>query len=253
MSEKQMLPILKIYPGQISPYVIVCGDPGRAKTIADRLEGAEEVAYNREYRILNGRYAGTDITVASHGVGAAGAAVCFEELIKAGAKVLIRVGTAGSLTPSLTDGDLIVATAAVREDGVTDQLVPLSFPAVGDCKIADTLSAVAKERGAKVGKGIVLSLGAFYPGILPLPNMLMSQAGAIGVEMEISALYIVSLLRGVRAGAIVAIDGMAIEFEGEKYNPNRGVVRQAIEREIEVALEAVARLAKEGYGLSEAE
>lgn len=242
MEEKRMLPILKIYPGQVAPRVIVCGDPFRAKTIADHLEDMTEVAHNREYRLFNGLYRGTSVTVASHGVGAAGAAVCFEELIKAGAQIIIRVGTAGSLTPSIVDGDLIVATGAVREDGVTDQLVPRSFPAISDSQIADTLYAVAQEKGVRAGKGIVLSLGAFYPGILPLPNSLMSKAGVIGVEMEVSALLVIASLRGVRAGAILAVDGMAIEFEGDAYNPNRSLVAEAVAREIDIALEAIVRI-----------
>ncbi|MDK2931561.1 MAG: uridine phosphorylase [Bacillota bacterium] len=245
MDERRMLPILKIYPGQISSYVIVCGDPGRTHVIARHLEDAREVSYNREYRVVNGVYRGTPVTIASHGVGAAGACVCFEELIKAGARVLIRVGTAGSLSRSIVDGDLIVATGAVREDGVTDQLVPLSFPAIADAKVVDALYEAGVEHGARLAKGVVLTVGAFYPGILPLPNAEMSRAGAIGVEMEVSALLIVAALRGVRAGAILAVDGMAIEFEGDAYNPNRDVVAKAIELEAEIALDAVARLARE--------
>ncbi|MDI7246539.1 MAG: nucleoside phosphorylase [Bacillota bacterium] len=245
MANERMLPILKVYPGQVSQYAIVCGDPGRTRVIAKHLEDAREVAYNREYRVVNGVYRGTPVTIASHGVGAAGACVCFEDLIKAGARVLIRVGTAGSLSRSIVDGDLIVATGAVREDGVTDQLVPLSFPAIADSRVADALYGVGLARGARISRGVVLSVGAFYPGILPLPNAEMSRAGAIGVEMEVSALLIVAALRGVCAGAILAVDGVAVEFEGDAYNPNREVVAKAIELEAEIALDAVARLAGE--------
>ncbi|MGE5573820.1 MAG: nucleoside phosphorylase [Bacteroidota bacterium] len=245
MNETRMLPILKICPGQVSPYVVVCGDPGRTHVIAKRLEDAREIAYSREYRVVNGVYRGAPVTIASHGVGAAGACVCFEELIKAGARVLIRVGTAGSLSRSIVDGDLIVTTGAVREDGVTSQLVPLSFPAIADGKVVDALYEAGVKRGARLAKGVVLTVGAFYPGIVPLPNAEMSRAGAIGVEMEASALFIVAALRGARAGAILAVDGMAIEFEGDAYNPNREVVAKAIELEAEIALDAMARLAGE--------
>jgi len=51
-------------------------------------------------------------------------------------------------------------------------------------------------------------------------------------------------LRGMRAGAILAIDGDATGVDTE-YNPHRDVVRQAVEREIEAALRALASLAKE--------
>ena len=61
----------------------------------------------------------------------------------------------------------------------------------------------------------------------------------------ISALYVVASLhhrRRVRAGAIVAIDGMAIEFDATQYNPHRDEVRAAIERECDVAVAATRRL-----------
>ncbi len=243
MPGEMILPILKIRPGQVSRHVLVCGDPERVDLIAERLAGPKEIAYNREYRIVNGEYDRVPVTVASHGVGAAGACVCFEELIRAGARVLIRVGTAGSLSPSIVDGDLIVATGAVREDGVTSQLVPASYPAIADSGIVDALCEAGERRGARIARGIVLSVGAFYPGVLPLPNADMSRAGAIGVEMEVSALLIVAALRGVRAGAILAVDGMAIEFQAEAYNPNRAVVAEAVKREAAIALDALASLA----------
>lgn len=64
--------------------------------------------------------------------------------------------------------------------------------------------------------------------------------------MEISALYVVAALRGVRAGAIVAIDGFADADLAAEYDPNTNVVSDAVEREIHAALIAVAKLAKQG-------
>ena len=68
-------------------------------------------------------------------------------------------------------------------------------------------------------------------------------AGAICVEMECSALFIVGTLRRVRTGAIVAIDGDARAAASGKHQPRGDLVCQAVDREMEIALEAVARLA----------
>ncbi len=106
-------------PGQIAPRVLTCGDPWRAQSIAEKMENTTVVSKNREYWVFNGEYNGVPVTVASHGVGASGAAICFEELIRSGAKVIIRVGTCGTLQPEVVAGDLVVATGGVREDGVT--------------------------------------------------------------------------------------------------------------------------------------
>ena len=51
---------------------------------------------------------------------------------------------------------------------------------------------------------------------------------------------------GAWAGAILAIDGDARRASSGEYDPHREVVRQAVDLEIEIALEAVAALAKGG-------
>lgn len=243
----ELLPILKIAPDSLPPDVLVCGDPFRAELIAGMLDEAVQVAWNREYRIFTGKRKGVPLAVCSHGVGAPGAALCFEMLIKAGAKRLIRVGTAGSLNLGIGDGALVIATAAVRAEGTTEQLVPISYPAVADLDITLALKEAAAEQAeVSTYSGIVLTLSAFFPALLDLPNALMAEANAIAVEMECAALFVVASLRGVQAGAILAIDGMAINFEADAYNPHRELVARAIETEARIAIQAVENLNSRG-------
>lgn len=239
MPEKRFLPILKVNSADIKSRVLTCGDPVRAAMIAGELDRAEEIAYNREYRLFNGEKDGVELTVVSHGVGAAGAAVCFEELIQGGARMIIRIGTAGSLNHEIRDGDIIVASAAVREDGLTDKLIALSYPAVASYQLVNKLEEAGKELGIKSSTGIVLTTAAFYPELEGVPNKYFSQAGVIAVEMEASALFVIAALHGVAAGAVLAIDGMAINFDGSNYNPHRVEVDQAIQDEIKLAIKAI--------------
>ena len=72
------LPILKVNSEKIPERVLVVGDPGRLELISKELNDAAIVAENREYRTMLGVFKGTQIAVISHGVGSAGAGVCFE-------------------------------------------------------------------------------------------------------------------------------------------------------------------------------
>lgn len=239
MSE-EVLPILKTTSKKINDKVIVCGDPKRVDKIAKYLNNVEEESYNREYKLSNGSFNGQRLSVVSHGVGAAGAAVCFEEIIKGGAKEIIRIGTAGSLNLSIKDGDLVIAKAAIREDGLTDQLIKQGFPAVADLSLTrNLLTAANKFADNQIQSGIILTVGAFYPELEPLPNNYYSKAGALAVEMEASVLFLIASLHGVAASGIFAIDGIAIDFDADSYNPHRDKVAQAIEDSIKIALEAI--------------
>ncbi len=240
------LSILEIESELLPEIALVCGDPRRAAIIAQKLDDAKELSYAREYRTFVGNYKGVPVAVVSHGVGCPGAAVCFEELIKGGVKTLIRVGTAGSYSVDYPAGSVIVSTAAVRTDGLTRQLVPDGFPAVADADVTHALYEAASKLGGTTAKGITLTLDVFFNGVVEFPHKLYKQAGVLAVEMEISALYVIATLRGVRAGAILAIDGFADDDLAADYNPHTNAVADAVEREITAALDAAASLSHNG-------
>ncbi|WP_134685849.1 nucleoside phosphorylase [Brevibacillus migulae] len=239
-----MLPNLKIDPQELPERVIVCGDPKRAATIAGLLDNPRQLAENREYHSYAGSFQGVNVAVVSHGVGAPGAAVCFEELAKGGAKSIIRVGTAGSYQKEVPPGSLVVSTAAVRTDGLTSQLVPPGFPAVADREVVSALSDAAREhhQGLPVTEGITLTIDVFYNGVLEFPHALYKKAGVLAVEMENSALFVIAALRGMKAGAILAIDGYADADLLDSYNPHTDSTAKAIEAEAKIALVAITRI-----------
>ncbi|MCK9906795.1 hypothetical protein MXD63_43235, partial [Frankia sp. Cpl3] len=76
-----------------------------------------------------------------------------------------------------------------------------------------------------------------------LPHVKYKKAGVLAVEMEIAALYVIAALRGIRAGAIVAIDGFADSDLAKEYNPHTDAVGAAVKNGIEIALEAIVRCA----------
>lgn len=229
-----MQPHLKV--DKLPPVVLFPGDPQRAAQIAGRLDTAAALAANREYHTYLGRREAMPIGVVSAGVGGAGAAIAYHEAISAGARCLIRIGTAGKLRPEVDSGDLVIATAAVREDGVSGQMLPLEFPAVADPEVVAALRRSVAASGRRYHIGVVHSTGVFYPAALTLDRRLTADAGALCVEMECATLFIVAAVRHVAAGAVLAINGDA--------SPDKSLIRNAIEAEIDVALAAAAELAK---------
>lgn len=243
----ELLPCLLVPRGSISPYVLTVGDPDRAASVGERLDGGRELGRYREYVTWQGRWQGLDLTVTSHGVGGAGAAVAFEELIQGGARTIIRLGTAGSALEEIRSGDLLVATGAVREDGVSHQLLPLSYPAICDLAVTNALhEAATAHPDVRFGTGVMMTRAAFYAGALPLQREIWAQAHLAGFEMELAALLIVAALRGARAGGVFTVDGNPAEGDPQDarvYDPHRDVVRHGKERMIDVGLDAVVRLA----------
>ena len=227
---------IKLKQGETSPYVITPGDPGRVSEIARYLENPVEISYNREYRTFRGTYRGVDVSVTSTGIGGPSAAIAFEELIRVGAKVLIRVGTSGSLQPDVYLGDLVIAQAAIRDEGTSRQYVPLEWPATADFKVTSALHRAAAKRaqaqGLRATVGVVHSKDAFYaeePALLPTSAQWAAKwdawhkIGCLCTEMEAAALFTVAQLHRVRAGAILSVVGETRDGEvkiGKVSNEN---------------------------------
>lgn len=254
-----ILPILGVRAGDVHPRVLVVGDPERVADVATHLDHAVEIGRSREYVTSTGTYDGVGVTVASHGVGAAGAAICFEELCRAGITHLVRAGTCGGLQEAVVDGDLVVGVAAVRDDGLTDRLVPDGWPAVADpaltlalareaaaaagTGVADTATSVGAGTGHTVHSGTVLTTADFYASPLDAEPRWRRhhRAGALAIEMEHAPLLVVAQQHGVAAGGIFAVDGnlLGAASDMSDYDPNREVVAAAKAAMIPAALRAL--------------
>jgi uridine phosphorylase len=239
----QIMPHTRLEAGAVSQAVLVCGDPARATHIATFLDEAVLLAEAREYRSYQGKVHGRTLTICSHGIGAPGAAIAFEELIAAGAKTIIRVGSCGGVQPDIQAGQVVIATAAVDSTGYGREIVPPGYPAVADPTVTMALWQAAK--GIRPSHlGLVLSRDAFYGGVATpfAPDyQTMAQANVLAVEMECAALFLLGSLRKVRTGAILAVNNNVFQAAEsmDSYQPQTEAAQQAIEAAIQIALAAL--------------
>src|SRR5579864_3084082 len=153
---------LQCGPGEVGGYVLLPGDPARCALIAQRFEAARLVAANREFTTWSGHLDGTPVSVTSTGIGGPSTAIAVEELCNLGAHTLVRVGTCGGMQPQVRWGDLVIAQAAVRDEGTTAQYVPPGYPAVAHVDVVHALRAAAAERVGGHHVGLVQSKDSFY-------------------------------------------------------------------------------------------
>ncbi|APU14779.1 MULTISPECIES: nucleoside phosphorylase [Actinoalloteichus] len=243
-----VLPVTKIPRRGLPGLALVVGDPARADAVAARLTEGRLIGENREYRTYAGTWRGVELVVSSHGVGGPGAVCLFAELAEAGVHTFLRFGTAGSLRRDIGDGDLVIAEAAVRDDGVSQQLVHPEYPAFATPEATLALTAAARTHGVTHRRGVVWTRAAFSPAVLTLPVREYTAAGVAAIEMELSALYVFASLRGLRAGGALVVDGYAgdDDVDATTYAPHRQVVVDAVRRSADVVLDALIALAESG-------
>src|SRR5438034_494424 len=99
---------------RITPRVVLVDSPGLITKLAE--QAGTESANALGLKWLN---VGNLTVVCANGFSAAAAAFALEVLAELGAEDVISLGTAAGLQPKLQPGDLLVADAAYRDDGVS--------------------------------------------------------------------------------------------------------------------------------------
>ncbi len=214
VKEMQVLPKqyhIQCAPGDVGRYCILPGDPGRVASIAALLDGAVEVAQNREYTTWTGTLLGERVSVCSTGIGGPSASIAMEELVKCGADTFIRTGTCGGIALEVQSGDIVVATGAVRFEHTSMEYAPIEFPAVADFGITGHLAEATKALGYPLHTGVVQCKDSFYgqhsPDKSPVSYELLQKweswkrLGVKASEMESAALFVVAAALGVRCGS----------------------------------------------------
>lgn len=239
---------IQVAPGEVGRYVLLTGDPGRCKQIAEHLDNPVFVATNREFTTYTGTLDGVRVSVISTGIGGPSASIAIEEMVQCGADTFIRIGTSGGMQPEILSGDLIIAQAAIRMEGTSKEYAPIEYPAVADYTITNALVEAAVEDGHRYHVGVVECKDAFYgqhnPERMPVSAELQfkweawKRMGCLASEMESAALFIAASSLHVRCGSIFIV--MANQ-ERERLGLDNPVVHDT-EAAIRVAVQAIRRL-----------
>jgi len=245
-------PHINIKSGDISPYVLIPGDPARVRKIAEYFDDPKEVMFNREYLTINGIYKGVAITAMSTGMGCPSAAIAVEELAKVGAKVLIRIGTCGGLKKDILPGDLIIPKRALKQDGTTLEYEDKAVESLPNDQIFTNLVDSAQKLNYRYFTGVNRTHDAFYETIdnfLKLMELPEYENGElVSSEMECAAVFTVAKLRGLKAAAVLSVN-TAEPLEEVKANPDivyqlevTEEAKKGVDRAIEVALNTIVKM-----------
>lgn len=232
---------LRAEEGDYAPLVLLPGDPNRARRISERFDegSVRQVNEHRALYGFTGTYHGKPVSVQTSGMGTPSLSIVVEELLRLGAKRLIRVGTCGGIAKALKTGDLVVATAACPVDGATTTyLHGEAYAPAADFALTRALVDAATEAGVAARTGLVASVDVFYNTDADYAQRWRDR-GVLAFEMEASALFYLAARDGVQAAcALTVSDVLSEEVTTEESYLPLDELDRAIDRMIDVALEA---------------
>ena len=224
-------------PGDISPSILLPGDPLRAKFIAETL--LEDATCFNEVRGMlgfTGSYRGKRVSVMGTGIGVPSHSIYVNELIgEYDVKTLIRVGTCGGLQPDLEIGNVVLAMAASTDSHINRlRFDRMDFAPTASFGLLLKAYEAAKAGNANVHVGNILTSDTFYHDD-PDSWRMWAAFGVLVVEMETAGLYTLAAKYGVDALSILTVSDSLIS--GAKATSEQR--ERAFTRMIELALEIV--------------
>lgn len=200
--------------GDFAETVIMAGDPLRAKLMSERyLENAVQVNNVRGMLAYTGTHNGKRVSVMGHGMGIPSIGIYSYELFNFyGVKIIIRVGSAGSIHKDLHIGDLAIAMGACTNSNYASQYeLPGTYAPIADFDLCRRAADVCEKFGYKYKVGNVFSSDTFYTE--NAHNEKWMNMGVLAVEMEAPALYMNAARSGNKALVICTISDNIITGE----------------------------------------
>ncbi|NJM69992.1 MAG: nucleoside phosphorylase [Scytonema sp. RU_4_4] len=229
---------------------LLSGDPERARLIAHSyLHSVRILSENRGLNSYVGILPnGKALLSATSGMGAPSTSIVVNELIQVGIRLIIRVGTCGSIQKHVSVGSIVITSAALCRQGAANDIAPVEYPAAADPFVTVALVEAARELKVKHHMGITASVDTFYEGQERTQavnrHLLRSLRGVteeyrslnvLNYEMECGTLFKMAGVYGFRAGCVC--DVVAQRTVGEEIILAQKDV--AIDNAIKLAVQAV--------------
>ena len=206
-------PHINAEPGDFAPAVLMPGDPKRAERMADAILGSPRLVTDvRGMLGFTGLYSGEGVhhgkplSIMGSGMGMPSIGIYSTELYRFfGVERIIRVGTAGGISPDVSVGDVVIAVGAHTTSSMNELRIPgTHFSAVADLRMAAAALTTADKADEEVFAGTVISADHFY---FTVPGQFdaMVAHGVLAVEMETACLYGVAAEHRKGALAVLTI------------------------------------------------
>lgn len=224
-------------PGQIAPYVLMPGDPLRAKWIAENfLDDAQQYTDVRNMFGYTGTYKGMEISAQGSGMGLPSFSIYCTELFKDyDVQTVIRVGSAGAMQERVKIRDVVLGQGACTDSNLNQlRFEGIDFAPIADFGLLQAAYSVGEDRGTNMHVGNIFSSDSFYNDRAELVSR-TGEYGVLAVEMEAAALYTLASKYGRKGLAIVTISDHLLTGE-ETSSQER---QESFGDMVEMALETI--------------
>ena len=148
-------------------------------------------------------------------IGSAYAVLVAEQLLVSGAQMIVGLTSAGRVSPTMRIPSVVVATAAIRDEGTSYHYLPPSRSVVAPPRPLIPLASELRQLGLPVYEGTVWTTDAPYRETrLQLDRY--AKEGVLAVEMQAASLFALAEVRKSQIGVVAHVSN-ATDHQGEPF------------------------------------
>jgi uridine phosphorylase len=159
-------------------------------------------------------------------IGGPFAVLIAEQLLAAGAKVVVGLISSGRLAPALPLPSLVIATEAIRDEGTSLHYLPAMERVSAPSRSLVATLADSLVSSAPVTRGLVWTTDAPYRETQAQMRH-WSSAGALAVEMQAASLFAFAQTRRAAIGVVAMISNSG-DHTGEQFDTGEHAYRVAV-------------------------
>lgn len=159
---------------------------------------------------------GFDCGIVPRTIGGPYAVLVAEQLRISGAKIIVGLASAGRVLRSLPIPSLVIATEAVRDEGVSYHYLPPAETVQSSADIAELLGAELRHLDLPVRQGCVWTTDAPYRETYEQLDY-YSNAGVLAVEMQAASLFAFAQARRASVGLVAHVTN-AVHDQSDSFD-----------------------------------
>jgi len=225
--------------GDIADFVLLPGDPRRAKLIAETFL-TDVKCYNEVRGMLGytGFYNGKRISVQGTGMGMPSISIYVTELIEEyGVDTLVRIGSCGSIQEDVEMMDIVLAMSACTDSGMNKfRFNGNDFAPTANFGLLKKAYEIAEQKKIKSHTGSILTSDFFYgESHLGDPFLNWKTYGVLGVDMETAALYSIAAKYKKKALAILTVSDHILKKQALSADDRQNTFKEMIDFALQLA------------------
>jgi uridine phosphorylase len=239
-------PYTRLSSREVSTHVMITSLEEAFEEAREMVHGEILIEGRAGFKTLVGSYHGIPVTVLYKPLSPSLTAIAVEELARVGAKVFVALEPGLGLSPALSVGDIVVASSAIKDDGVSKHYMPAEVPASADYTLLEHVMQTFAAHNIDVRVGIVWSHDLYYLNSAFTEVLRVYSKIAIALDMDTATLYTMSMLKKLPTVSIIVIDSShpkgiergEVLIEEERVELRQRFLR-GVERAVKIVMEAL--------------